>query len=68
MGLSNGCWKRIPQSYDAGEKLYLSESVDVRYCLYFLECADLVLDAPLVRYSSAGMSIISLTILYRKVS
>ena len=51
-----------------GKNLYLSESVDVRYCLYFLECADLVLDAPLVRYSSSGMSIISLTILYRRVS
>ena len=40
--------------------MYLSESVDVWYCLYFFEYADLVLDAPLVRYSSAGMSIISL--------
>ena len=51
-----------------GQKLYLSESIDVLYCLYFLECADIVLDAPLVKYSSVGMSIISLTILYRRVS
>ena len=51
-----------------GGKLYLSESVDVWYCLYFFECADLVLAAPLVRYLSAGMSIMSLTILYRRVS
>ena len=29
---------------------------------------DLVLDAPLVRYSSASMSIIYLAILYRRVS
>ena len=50
------------------EKLYLSESVVVWYCLDFFECADLVLDAPLVSNSSAGMSIISFTILYRRVS
>ena len=51
-----------------GGGLYLSESVDVRYCLYSFECEDPVLDAPLVRYSSAGMSIKLLTILYRRVS
>ena len=52
-----------------GIKMYLSESrVSVGYCLYFFECANLVLDAPLVSYSSAVMSIISLTILYRRVS
>ena len=51
-----------------GKKLYLSESVDVWNYLYFFECADLVLDSLLVRYSSAGMCIISLTILYRRTS
>ena len=51
-----------------GKKLYLSESVDVWNYLYFFECADLVLDSPLVRYLSAGMCIISLTILYRRTS
>ena len=35
---------------------YLKKSVDVRYCLYFFVCADLVLDVPLIKYSSAGMS------------
>ena len=55
-GLSNGCWERIPQGDGSREKnLYLSKSVDVWNYLYFFECADLVLDSPLVRYSSAGM-------------
>ena len=37
---------------DAGEKLNLKESVDVRYCLYVFVCVYLVMGAPMVMYSS----------------
>ena len=40
-----------------GNKINLKESVDIGYCLYLFVYADLVLDAPFVEYSSAGMSI-----------
>ena len=42
--------------------------MDVQYCLYFFVCAYLVLDVPLIKYSSTGMPIKSLIILYRRVS
>ena len=42
--------------------------MDVWYCLYVFVCPDLVLDVPLIKYLSAGMSVKSLIILYRRVS
>ena len=51
-----------------GKKLNLNGSVDVEYCLNFLEWADLVLAVDGVRCLSAGISTKSSTTLYRRLS